>query len=152
MVDHIKILLLNSDNVPGYRKVVDKAVDAVLKLFGFTGDITHDTTLVDMLMPLVLAPDLAPFRTYFDQRISPLKTVLSVYRHTYDVSLTGIWDNVLSDAGWWTTSEIFNSDDQVASAVLAEMRNAARCADAPFALGAVLICCAYRRLLLQGDN
>lgn len=149
MVDHVRTLLLNPSGVPAYRKVADAPADAVLLRFGVRGDPESDAVVVDRLMPLALAPDLSGFRRFFDQRLTPSEP-LSPYRQTADtLSVDGLHASVLSSDGWWDVTGLFQSTDPAVQQVLDGMRAAASSHDAPYALGAVLLACAYRRLLLQ---
>ena len=150
MVDHIKLLLLNV-TASGVRAVEDAASDAVMSLFGVTGS-DADASVVDNLMPLALAPDLAVFRRFYDSRTTPRRAT-SIYRQDSEsLSPSGLYDRVLGHAAWWTTGELFRHDDPAAYAVLSEMRMAASSWDAPYALGAVLLAVAYRRWLMQGGG
>lgn len=151
MVDHIKSLLLNGIGSEGARSVVDAPSDSVMALFGVTPDDADGSyVLVDRLMPLALAPDLARFRRFYDPRVTP-RVRLSVYRTSSAMlSPAGMYDRVLGHDGWWTTGELFNHSDPAAYEVLSEMRAAATSGDAPYAIGAVLLAVAYRRLLLNG--
>jgi len=150
MVDHVRTLLLNPDGVAGYRKVRDANADTVLARFGVTGSDGDSETAVDRLLPLAMAPDLSNFRAFFDQRITP-REPLSPYRQgSGDLSPDGLYAKVLTADGWWDVSGLFQSDDPSAQAVLDDMRAAAVSRDAPYALGAVLLACAYRRFLMQG--
>lgn len=161
MVDHIRTLLINESGVTGYRKVTDVPSDTAMALFGVSGDCT-DAAVVDSVLPLAMSADLAPFRTPFDSRVSPGTDTRSVYRHVYtscgdcgsciSVSLDGVYDRVLGREGWWAISGLFSSDDPLVSANLTALRSAAMSKDAPFALGAVLIACAYRRLIKQSGD
>lgn len=157
MKDHIRHLLVNDGSVPGLVKVTDQAADDVMRLFGATGDIT-DGAVVDAVLPLALAPDLSEFRSEFDRRVTPSVTG-SVYRHEYaacddakcvSLLLNGVYSRVLGLEGWWTTSRLFSHRDPAVQAVLSSLRAAAMSMDSVYALGAVLIACAYRRLVLQG--
>lgn len=86
----------------------------------------------------------------------------SVYRTEYSVSdpsgktvslsLDGLRDRVLGEKGWWRISGLFYHSDQLVQRRLSDLREAAMSMDAPYALGAVLLACAYRRSLLQGDE
>ena len=148
MIDHVKLLLMNRTE-SGIRHVEDVASDAVMALFGVTG-AAGDSSVVDRLLPLALAPDLARFRRFYDSRTTP-NGVSSIYRQDSEsLSPDGLYDKVLGHAGWWTTGELFRHDDPAAYAVLSEMRMAASSWDAPYALGAVLLAVAYRRWLMQG--
>lgn len=159
MTDHIRHLLVNSGDVPGVSKVDDKAADDVLRLFGVTGD-GPDEAVVDAVLPLALAPDLSRFRSAFDPRTTPSESG-SVYRHDYtacdavrcaSLLLNGLYERVLGTDGWWTTVPLFSHADPACNAFLAELRSAARSMDSAYALGAVLVACAYRRLILQGEE
>lgn len=70
MVDHIRQLLLNPPSGDGYAHVEDGPSDAVMALFGLGGTYL-DAQLVDRLLPLALAPDLAWARDVFDPRLTP---------------------------------------------------------------------------------
>lgn len=152
MVDHIKTLLLNRDGVAGYRKVNDAPSDAVMSLFGVTGSPDDTIVAVERLLPFALAPDLDRFRRFFDGRVTP-QDHLSPYRQTADtLSVPGLYEKVLEGAGRWAVLGLFRSEDPLVQSVLDEMYDAALCRDAPYAIGAVLIACAYRRLVLQGGG
>ena len=145
MVDHVRTLLLNSDGVQGYRRVVDGPADSVLALFG----VTNDADSVDRVLPLAMAPDLACFRRFFDSRTIP-SAPGSIYSQTDStLSVAGLRNRVLSGSGWWVVLTLFNSSDAAVADVLRDMRAAAASNDAPYALGAVLLACAYRRWVLQ---
>ena len=149
MVDHVRTLLLNPDGVPAYRQVRDKPADDALALFGITGSGSAAAAAVDLVLPLAMAPDLSVFRTCFDQRVTP-SAPSSVYTQTADaLSPTGLYGKVLQADGWWTVSALFHADRPDALAVLTGLRAAACSQDAPYALGAVLLACAYRRHILQ---
>ena len=140
MVDHVRTLLLNPDGVPAYRQVRDKPADDALALFGITGSGSAAAAAVDFL---------SVFRTCFDQRVTP-SAPSSVYTQTADaLSPTGLYGKVLQADGWWTVSALFRADRPDALAVLTGLRAAACSQDAPYALGAVLLACAYRRHILQ---
>lgn len=148
MVDHVRTLLINRAGVPGYVRASDPVVDSVLALFGI-GE--GDADAVDRVLPLAMAPDLRRFRRFFDQRVTPAAHG-SVYGRSPDaLSLDGLRGRVLSGEGWWSVLGLFHSDDPGVAGVLAEMREAAVSPDAPYALGAVLLACAYRRWLLGGE-
>ena len=150
MIDHIKTLLLNPDNVPGYRKVTDSTVDAVLARFGITGSSSSDDTAVERVLPLAMAPDLACFRGPFDKRVTP-RDPESPYRQTGDSLSTGsLYADVLTGDGRWVVSGLFQVRDMSVQSVFDDLHDAAFSRDAPYALGAVLLACAYRRLILQG--
>lgn len=150
MIDHVRTLLLNPDGVPGYRRVSDSESDAVLELFGFgAGD---DATAVDRVLPLAMAPDLAVFRRLFDDRVTPASGG-SVYSQTEaTLSVSGLSSRVLSSDGWWRVSALFSPTGSMSADMLSAMRAAASSHDAPYALGAVLLACAYRRFVLQGGG
>lgn len=156
MINHIRHLLVNADGVPGLRKVEDRPTDDALRLFGITGS-GPDGAVVDALLPLALSPDLASFREAFDPRTTPSEHG-SVYRHDYtacddvrcaSLLLNGIYQKVLGPEGWWTLANLFSHPDPAVQGVLSDLRAAARSMDSAYALGAVLIVCAYRRLILQ---
>lgn len=149
MVDHVRTLLLNR------RGIVDGPSDAVLRLFGVdaaaAGQESRVRDAVDRVLPLAMAPDLQYFRRFFDQRVTPAERG-SVYAWSVDeLSPDGLRGRVLSGEGWWSVLGLFHSDDPGVAGVLAEMRKAALSPDAPYALGAVLLACAYRRWLLGGE-
>ena len=149
MVDHIRTLLLNPGDRTDYRPVSDAVTDKVLVLFA---DGAVDAFFVDKVLPLALAPDLVPFRTAFDQRLTP-PAMTSVYRdEDTGIDLSGVYARVLGDEGWWTTSRVFNHPDPAVASVLRGLRDAALSKDSAYALGAVLLACAYRRLILQGKE
>lgn len=150
MVDHVRTLLLNPVGVPGYQHVTDGPADRVLAMFGMRCDGSdYDADLLDKLLPLAEAPDLRRFRRFFDPRVTP-RDVRSIYRTPCTgLSTEGLYDKILSAGSWWQVAELFQATDPVVLADLVEMRGAASCMDAPFALGAVLLACAYRRLVLQ---
>ena len=151
MVDHVKALLLNTADTPGYHPVVDVPSDAVLSLFGFGVDAETDALVVEQVLPLALAPDLQEFRRFFDRRVTPAAAG-SVYAQTPGtLSQDGLRSKVLDADGWWRVSELFHAADPDVLSVLTDMRAAAASADAPYALGAVLLACAYRRWLLQKE-
>lgn len=148
MVDHVRTLLLNPDGRADYRRVSDPASDNALVLF-CGGE--PDEAFVDKVLPLALAPDLVSFRTAFDQRVTPSSRT-SVYRDDDTLfSLSGAYERVLGVKGWWVTSLVFTHSDLSVARVLGGLRDAARSKDSAFALGAVLIACAYRRLVMQGE-
>lgn len=149
MVDHIRTLLLNPGDRTDYRPVSDATADKVLVLFA---DGAVDARFVDKVLPLALAPDLVSFRTAFDPRLTP-PAVTSVYRdEDTGLDLSGVYARVLGDEGWWTTSLVFNHPDPSVARVLRGLRDAARSQDSAYALGTVLLACAYRRLILQGKE
>lgn len=152
MIDHVRTLLLNPSDVPGYRRVTDDPADAVLARFGLSGNASTDVVHVARLLPLALAPDLAAFRTTFDPRTTP-PAPTSVYA-TADAALDpgGLYDAVLGDSVRVGLSALFTTTDDGARPTLDGLWAAARCRDAPYALGAVLLACAYRRQLLQGGE
>lgn len=150
MVDQVETLLLNPSDVPGYRHVVDAPSDSAMALFGVASSDVDGKAVVLQLLPLALAPDLARFRRFYDRRVTP-RGRQSVYTASA-LSPDGLWDRVLGHEGWWTVSGLFQHPDPSVAAVLSEMRAAAVSADAPYALGAVLLACAYRRWLLQGGG
>lgn len=147
MVDHIRTLLLNPSGTEGYRKVADEAADRTLALIGLTGG-DGDAAVVDALLPLVLAPDLAHFRRFYDQRTTPANAG-SVYTSDDAVSLDGLYGRLFGQPGWFTTAKVFGAPKPEAFQDLHEMLKAALAADSSYALGAVLLACAYRRQLLQ---
>ena len=99
-----------------------------------------------------MAPDLSRFRAPFDPRVTPAPQE-SVYTQSADsLSPSELHARVLSSDGWWAMSGLFQSTDPAALAFLDDMRLAAACRDAPYALGAVLLACAYRRLLAQSGG
>ncbi len=153
MVDHVKKLLLNESGARGLRRVSDPPSDAVMALFGVTGeDPVRDSGTVDRLMPLAMAPDLSRFRRFYDQRTTPPLSE-SVYWQPADaLSPSGLYGRVLGYDGWWRVSALFQHADPGIYAVLSELRDCATSADAPYALGAVLLAVAYRRLVLQGGG
>jgi len=153
MIDHIRTLLLNPTTHPGYRRVTDAPSDVALSLFGLANDgSAADGSRVDRLLPLALAPDLVSFRTAFDPRRTPTAKP-SVYAQTADTLATpGLHHAVLGSEGWWRISDLFLSDDAALRQTLQGLRDAAASKDAPFALGAVLLACAHRRLKLQGGD
>lgn len=71
---------------------------------------------------------------------------------TVSLSLDGLRDRVLGQEGWWRISGLFSHPDPAVRQRLSDLRAAARSMDAPYALGAVLLACAYRRSLLQGGE
>lgn len=150
MVDQIRTLLLNPSGVRGYLHVDDSASDNTLLLFGIDGQGSEGT--VDALMPLVLSPDLHMFRGVFDDRVSPA-AVGSVYRSDYGEipAFDQLYARVFSPSGWWTVSSLFVHSDPHVNQQLAQLREAAVSGDSAFALGAILLTCAYRRLLLQEE-
>jgi len=150
MTDQVRTLLLNPSGVPGYRRVADAPSDAVMALFGATGDAA--ASAVAWLVPLALAPDLSHFRRFYDPRVTPPRPS-SVYRQPASaLSPSGLYDRVLGREGWWTVAGLFQYGDPAVAAVLSEMRAAAASGDAPYALGAVLLAVAYRRWVLQGGG
>lgn len=151
MVDHIRILLLNPTGLPEYRHVTDSAADAVMGLFGVRGDDSAaDSSTVSRLLPLVYADELVHFRRFFDHRVTPAAP-MSIYRTAAtELSPAGLHKSILGVDGWWVVTRLFMSDDPIVFNNLQEMREAATSYDAPYALGAVLLACAYRRLILQG--
>lgn len=152
MIDHVRTLLLNPDGVDGYRKVSDGPADAALALFGLAGDAESDACVVDRLLPLALSPDLAPLRRSFDARVTP-SAPSSVYGEQSESPLhSGLYSRVFGRDGWWVAAAVFEHADPLYASVLREMRTAAMSKDAPYALGAVLLACAYRRLVLQGGG
>lgn len=153
MVDQVELLLLNKAGVAGYRRVSDAPADGVMQRFGVPSDGSGaDASVVSGLLSLALAPDLSRFRRFYDVRTTP-RGGASVYRQTAaQLSVAGLYDRVLGPEGWWVAAELFNHADPGVAAVLADMREAASCADAAYALGAVLLACAYRRWLLQGGG
>lgn len=150
MVDHVRTLLVNPSGISGYGHVTDAPADAALRLFGVTGDEVAEA-VVDTVLPLALAPDLVSFRRFYDTRTTP-SARKSVYRETYAVELDGLYDRVFGSEGWWTVLPVFSHPDPAINANLSEMREAARSLDSAYALGAVLLACAYRRHILQGES
>lgn len=154
MTDHIRTLLLNpKDGVPGYRHVSDQQVDAVLRLFGVTGEDT-DSVAIDRVMPLALSPELGRFRDVFDSRVSPASPG-SVYRDSgqdHGMASRGLYSSVLTGNGLSSVLQLFSSDDPATGERMYALRDAVLSHDACYALGAVLITCAYRRLLLQQEG
>lgn len=106
---------------------------------------------VDRVLPLAMAPDLRSFRRFFDQRVTPAARGSVYARSADELSPDGLRGRVLSGDGWWSVLGLFHSDDPGVAGVLAGMRAAALSPDAPYALGAVLLACAYRRWLLGGE-
>lgn len=151
MVDQVKKLLLNRSGVPGMRKVSDAPSDAVMSLFGVTG-ADSDADVVERLLPLALAPDLVAFRRFYDGRTTPVAAA-SVYRTAKDcLSPDGLYAGIFGRDGWWKVSALFQHEDPAVYAVLADMRDGVTGKDAAYALGAVLLAVAYRRLILQGGG
>lgn len=152
MTDHVRALLQNR----GASRVKDEPSDRALALFGLGGTAIDDPR-IDLLLPLALAPDLSWARDVFDGRTTP-PAPKSVYRaqyelsdnagHTVSLDLTGLYAEVLGQEGWWTVSPVFSHPDPLVQERLSDLRDAARSMDAQFALGAVLLACAYRRWLL----
>lgn len=161
MVDHVRTLLINPPSSDGYVRVADPEADAVLALLGATGT-DLDAALVDRLLPLALAPDLAWARDVFDPRTRPTSGERSVYRMSYEASdpsgrtvslaLDGVHGKLLGTEGWWTVQRLFTHPDPVVRARLSDLRDAAMGKDGAYALGAVLLACAYRRHVLQGGD
>lgn len=156
MVDQVRSLLINRTSGRDYVQVDDSRSDEVLLRFGVSPTMGDEelASAVDAVLPLAMAPDLATFRRFYDQRVTPVRTG-SVYCTVYGLgghSLTGLYDRVLGPEGWWTTARLFEHDDVETGAVLADMLPAARTKDAAFALGAVLLACAYRRFMLQPEE
>lgn len=147
MVDHIRTLLLNREGVSGYRKVADDAADRTLSLIGIDGG-DGDDGIVDAVLPVVLSPDLARFRRFYDPRTTPA-AARSVYEADGSASLDGVVSRLLGQKGRFTSLSLFTTNNPSAYADLREMRRAAMSKDAPYAVGAVLLACAYRRHLLQ---
>lgn len=159
MIDHIRHLLVNDGSVPGIAKVSDAAADAALLRFGVEGR-GPDAAVVDAVLPLALAPDLVQFRRVFDARTTPPGSG-SVYRHDYktcdsvrcaSLRLDDLYDRVLGEDGWWVVAPVFSHPDPSVNAVLSGLRSAAMSMDAAYALGSVLLACAYRRLILQPEG
>lgn len=149
MIDEIRTLLLNPPSTPEYRRATDAQSDRVLHLFGLTGDADADAGVVDAVLPLALAPDLASFRDFADGRTTP-QPVRSVYRQPAgSTALDGLYDRVFGRDGWWAVAALFQATDPVVSSRLSALGAAASSADAAYALGAVLVACAYRRRLSQ---
>lgn len=155
MVDQVKKLLLNMSGVPGMRKVSDAPSDTVMSLFGVTGadsDADSGADVVERLLPLALAPDLAAFRRFYDGRTTPA-AASSVYRTAAaGLSPDGLYERILGRDGWWKASALFQHADPAVYAVLADMRDGVTGKDAAYALGAVLLAVAYRRWILQGEG
>lgn len=148
MLDQIRTLLLNPTDEPGYVHVDDAASAAALGLLA--GDRPVDAAFVDKVLPFALANDLAWARSVFDSRITPRRTP-SVYRDDdTGVSLSGAYTRALTSDGRWKTARVFEHGDPVVYGVLRRLRDAAMSLDSAYAVGAVLIACAYRRLILQG--
>ncbi len=148
MVDHVRTLLLNPADKPGYERAEDPEADAALALFGVDGT---DKAAVDAVLPLAMADDLAWCRVHFDKRVLP-RARTSVYASSGEPSLDGLYERVLGHEGRWAVSGLFMHSDPSVASELSEMRAAAFGMDAPYALGAVLLACAYRRLVAQkGD-
>lgn len=146
MIDEVRTLLLNPAGVAGYRRVADAPADRVMALFGvLTPD---DAAAVDRLMPLALAPDLRGLRRFFDGRTTSMPTG-SVYRDSClpDVP-DGLYDTVFG-GGWWAVAALFDAADPVTAGELREFSAAVESADSAYAIGAVLLACAYRRRMLQ---
>lgn len=86
----------------------------------------------------------------------------SVYRSTYEasdpsgatlsLSLDGLYDRIRGQTGWWTASALFSHKDPLVQQRLSALREAAMSMDSAYALGAVLLACAYRRWLLSSDD
>lgn len=153
MVDHIRTLLLNPRDLPGYLRAEDGPADRALALFGLDGS-DADAARVDVILPFALADDLAWFSGRFDPRRSPAG-LTTVYRHAYatesgaSLSLDGLRAAVLGPNGWWAIAPVFSHRDPLVTQELMALRRAAGSRDAAYALGAVLLACAYRRQLLQ---
>ena len=148
MVDHVRTLLLNPADRAGYEKVSDSEADEALAMFGIDGANAAD---VDAVLPLAMADDLAWCRSHFDQRVLP-RVRTSVYSSAGEPSLDGLYEKVLGHEGRWAISGLFMHSDPSVSSELAKMREAAFGMDAPYALGAVLLACAYRRLVAQNGE
>lgn len=147
MVDHVRTLLLNRQDWNGH--VSDPAVNETLALFGVSGlDDSADEAAIDAVLPLAMADDLAWCRSHFDQRVTR-RPRGSVYAASAGPSLDGLYGRVLGDEGRWKTAGLFIHADPSVASELAKMRAAAFGMDAPYALGAVLLACAYRRLVAQ---
>lgn len=83
----------------------------------------------------------------------------SVYRMSYtasdpsgrklSLSLDGLHDRLLGKDAWWKTSALFSHQDPLVQQRLNDLRDAALSIDSAYAVGAVLLACAYRRHLLQ---
>ncbi len=141
MVDHVRTLLIGNTALDGES-------NGTLALFGITGaGDAADTAVVDAVLPLALADDLAWCRKHFDPRVTS-RPRQSVYASDSLPSLDGLYDRVLGPEGRWTASGLFMHADPAVSSELAGMREAAFGMDAPYALGAVLLACAYRRLVV----
>ena len=107
MVDEIRTLLVNPPTGDGYLHVEDGPSDVAMTLFGL-GGTALDAQLVDRLLSLALAPDLAWARDVFDPRVTPAADQ-SIYRSAYEVSdlsgqtlslsLDGLYDRVLGSEG-----------------------------------------------------
>ena len=158
MVDHVRTLLVNPPTGSGYVHVSDEPADAVMGMVGLTGTYL-DAALVDRVLSLAMAPDLEWARDVFDQRVTPPASGSSVYRFRYDVtgddgttlslSLDGLHDRLLGKDAWWRTSALFSHPDPLVQQRLDDLRDAAMSMDSAYAVGAVLLACAYRRHLLQ---
>lgn len=164
MVDHVRTLLINRDDEQsGYKRVSDGPADRVMALFGVTGECAEvDSAAVDLVLPLALAPDLIGFRSRFDTRLTP-PGAGSVYRHEYQaccggddcvpLSADGVYQRVLGPNGRGAVLSLFGASDSANYADLAKLREAALSMDGAYALGAVLLACAFRRLvLLEGGK
>lgn len=150
MLDQIRTLLLNPTDAIGYTHVDDAASDVALGLLA--GDNAVDAAFVDKVLPFALAPDLAWARSAFDSRVTPQFT-LSVYRDDdMGIDLSGAYTRALTGDGRWKTARVFEYSDPAVYAVLRGLRAAALSLDAAYAVGAVLVACAYRRLILQGGD
>lgn len=160
MVDEVRTLLVNPPTGDGYLHVDDGPADTAVTLFGL-GGTSLDAQLVDRLLSLALAPDLVWARDVFDPRVTP-EADQSIYRSTYEVSdlsgqtlslsLDGLYDRVLGSEGRWRIAALFTHPDKDVGERLTALRDAAFGKDAAYALGAVLLACAYRRKLLQGND
>lgn len=147
MLDQIRTLLLNPTDETGYVHVDDVASDVALSLLA--GDSPVDDAFVDKVLPFALAADLAWARSAFDSRVTPRST-LSVYRDDdTGIDLSGAYARALTGDGRWKTARVFEHSDPEVYGVLRGLRDAALSLDSAYAIGAVLIACAYRRLILQ---
>lgn len=149
MVDHIRTLLVNGTG-SGYSPVSDEPSDRALTLFGLTGVPETDAAIVDVILPLALTPDLSWFSSRFDPRQTP-PVKASVYRtdYTTSASFDGLYDRVLGPEGRWVVLSVFSASDPSIRAELARLRASFLSLDGPYALGAVLLACSYRRDILR---
>lgn len=152
MIDHVRHLLIGR-SPDGASLASDYATDAVLSSLGVLKASGAAEVMVDALLPLALAPDLEEFRALFDARRTPA-TPGSVYSTEYsvegvDVSLNEVHSKVFGEEGWFTTAQLFQTQNLALLPTLSRLREAAMTRDSAYALGAVLIACAYRRMLLE---